>query len=191
MAALAIIALLAIFFVIKYNSFVKKEEAVGKQFSNLQSEYQRRLELLPNLVSVVKGSADFEQQTLVKLTEARSKAASVNVSGPVTAENFNLTEAAQADVVNSANRVIATIEKYPDLRSGQAFIRLQDQLEGTERRVKFTRRDFNEAVNAYNNSVRTFPGNIAAKIFGFKTKDGFKADAGAATAPEINFDTKK
>lgn len=187
LTALVIIALLAIFFYTSYNSLVSKDEAVTKTWNNLQSDYQRRGDLIPNLVGSVKASSDYEKETLTKLIEARANAAKVNVSGIPTTESVQNAETAQADVVNSANRVIAVIEKYPELKTTNAFVRLQDQLIGTERRIKFSRKDFNDAVMGYNKTVRSFPSSIAASVFGFKVKEGFMAQAGAEQAPEINF----
>lgn len=187
LTALAIAALLAIFFYTSYNSLVRKDESLTKTWNNVQSDYQRRLDLVPNLVNAVKASSDYEKETLTKLIEARANAAKVNVAGSPTYDDFVKSEAAQAEVANSANRVIAVIEKYPDLKTTDAFIRLQDQLIGTERRIKFSRKDFNEAVMQYNTSVRSFPSSIAASLFGFKIKNGFTADAGTDKAPEINF----
>ncbi len=187
LAALIIIALLAIFFYTSYNSLVRKEENVTKTWNNVQSDYQRRLDLVPNLVSTVKQSSEYEKDVLVKLTEARAKAATLNISGNASYENYQKTETANNEVVASANRVIAVIEKYPDIKTTTAFLRLQDQLEGTERRIKFSRKDFNEAVMGYNTAVRSFPASLAAKLFGFKVKEGFTADMGTDKAPEINF----
>lgn len=185
--ALIVIALLAIFFYTTYNTLVGKQENVNKTWNNVQSDYQRRLDLIPNLVGAVKASSDYEKETLTKLIEARSKAAQVNVTGSPTYDAYKKSEEANAAVVNSANQVIAVIEKYPDLKTTNSFVRLQDQLIGTERRIKFSRKDFNEAVRAYNKSVRSFPANIVAKLFGFSVKEGFEADMGADKAPEINF----
>jgi len=185
--AVIVIALVAIFFFITYNGLVKKDEGVTKTWNNVQSDYQRRLDLIPNLVGAVKASSDYEKETLTKLIEARSKAASLNVTGSPTYDNYKKTEAANAEVAVSANKVIAVIEQYPDLKTTSSFVRLQDQLIGTERRIKFSRNDFNEAVMNYNKSVRSFPSSIAAGLFGFKVKEGFTADMGTATAPEINF----
>ena len=169
---------------------MKNEEAVTKTYNNLQSDYQRRLELIPNLVAVVRGSTEYERETLLKLVEARAKAGQIISATKVSADTYNKTEQVQAEVASSANRLIATIEKYPDLKTDKSFIRLQDQLEGTERRIKFSRKDFNDAVALYNKQVRSFPKNIAAKLFGFNLKEGFKADAGTDNAPEIDFNTK-
>jgi LemA protein len=138
-------------------------------------------------VGTVKASTDYEKETLTKLIEARAKAAQVNVTGSPTYDAYKKSEEANAAVVASANQVIAVIEKYPDLKSTNSFVRLQDQLIGTERRIKFSRKDFNEAVMSYNTTVRKFPVNIAASLFGFKAKEGFEADMGADKAPEINF----
>ncbi|GAB2818328.1 LemA family protein [Ferruginibacter profundus] len=187
LTAVIIIALLAIFFFTSYNSLVKKQEQVTKTWNNVQSDYQRRLDLVPNLVSTVKASSDYENQTLIKLVEARAKAAQLNVTGDASYENYKKTEAANAELVASANKVIAVIEKYPDLKTTASFVRLQDQLEGTERRIKFSRNDFNQAVMEYNKTVRSFPSSIAASVFGFKLKEGFQADMGTEKAPEIIF----
>ena len=146
LTALIIIALLAIFFYTTYNSLVKKEENVTKTWNNVQSDYQRRLDLIPNLVSTVRASSEYEKDVLVKLAEARAKATGVNVSGSPTYDDYKKTEEANAEVAASANRVIAVIEKYPDIKTTTSFVRLQDQLIGTERRIKFSRKDFNEAI---------------------------------------------
>jgi LemA protein len=185
--ALIAIALLAIFFYTTYNSLVGRQENVTKTWNNVQSDYQRRLDLIPNLVNTVKASSDYEKETLTKLIEARAKAAQVNVTGSPTYDAYKKAEEANGEVAASANRVIAVIEKYPDLKTANSFVRLQDQLIGTERRIKFSRKDFNEAVMGYNKSVRSFPSNIAAKLFGFTIKEGFTADMGTDKAPEINF----
>jgi LemA protein len=187
LAALIIIALLAIFFYTSYNSLVRKQEQVTKTWNNVQSDYQRRVDLVPNLVSTVKQSSEYEKDVLVKLTEARAKAATVNVSGDASYENYKKTEAANSEVAIAANRVIAVIEKYPDVKTTTGFLRLLDQLEGTERRIKFSRKDFNEAVMGYNKAVRSFPASLVAKLFGFKIKEGFTADMGTDKAAEINF----
>lgn len=187
LTALIVIALLAIFFYTSYNSLVRKDENLTKTWNNVQSDYQRRLDLVPNLVNAVKASSDYEKETLTKLIEARANAAKVNVSGSPTYDDFVKSETAQAEVASSANRVIAVIEKYPDLKTTNAFVRLQDQLIGTERRIKFSRKSFNEAVMEYNTAVRSFPSSMAASLFGFKLKAGFTADAGTDKAPEINF----
>jgi LemA protein len=187
LTALIVIALPAIFFYTTYNSLVSKQENVTKTWNNVQSDYQRRLDLIPNLVNTVKASSDYEKETLTKLIEARTKASQVNVTGSPTYDAYKKVEEANGEVASSANRVIAVIEKYPDLKTANSFVRLQDQLIGTERRIKFSRKDFNEAVMGYNKAVRSFPASIAAKLFGFSIKEGFTADMGTDKVPEINF----
>jgi LemA protein len=182
------VALLLLYTIITYNGFISKEEAVTKTWNNLQSNYQRRADLIPNLVNAVKGSTDYEKETLTKLIESRAAVSAIKVSNTApTADEVASQEQTNAEMVTAANRVIGVIEKYPDLKSTNAFVKLQDQLVGSERRVKFARKDFNDAVMTYNKSARSFPSSIIASIFGFAVKDGFKADAGAETAPEIKF----
>ncbi|MEN9571162.1 MAG: hypothetical protein RL172_2393 [Bacteroidota bacterium] len=183
-----VLALLAIYIVSTYNTLVKKEEKVKQQWSEVQNAYQRRIDLVPNLVNVVKGQADFEKTTLEQIAAARAKADAINQSATeLTPEKHNLTTQAQAELVQAANRLIAVVEKYPTLSGTQAFKGLQTQLEGTERRVKFARKDFNEAVASYNSSVRGFPASIFAGMLGFKAKDGFQSDAGADKTIEVKF----
>ena len=185
---IAILVIIAIDIGISYNRLVGRDENVKLNWGNLQNAYQRRLDLTPNLVSVVKASSEYEKQTLEQLAAARAKAMQVSgqTSG-LSAANYQQSEQAQAEVVNSVNRVIAVIEKYPDLKSTKGFLYLQSQLEGTERRIKVSRNDFNEAVAGYNKMVRSFPTSITASMFGFKSKEGFKSEVGADTAPEIKF----
>lgn len=183
----AILIALAIISIVTYNGLVKKEEKVKLQWSEMQNAYQRRIDLIPNLVNVVKGQTDFEKTTLEKITEARAKAAATNVSSELTAEQLKQNETAQSELAGATNNLIAVIEKYPTLTGTEAFRGLQTQLEGTERRVKFARKDFNEAVAAYNSSVRSFPTSLLAGVFGFKSKEGFQADAGTEKATEIKF----
>ena len=152
----------------------------------MQNAYQRRLDLIPNLVNVVKGGADFEQSTLQKIAAARAKAQSLTVTN-VTAENVSNVTAAQNELAQEAMRLVAVIEKYPDLKGAKAFLDLQAQLEGTERRIKFARKDFNEAIQDYNSRVKTFPTKLVAGILGFLAKEGFVADDGAEKAVEIKF----
>ncbi len=177
-----IVVVLGIYFIVAYNGFVKKDVKVKQQWSEVQNAYQRRLDLIPNVVNVVKGGADFEKTTLQKIAEARASAAS-----GATASNYNKVTAAQNEVASATNRLLINVENYPQLQGAKAFRDLQVQLEGTERRVKFARKDFNAAVADYNNAVRNFPGKIVASITGFPPLDGFAADAGADKAVEINF----
>lgn len=183
----AVLLVLVIWIVSSYNGFVSKEEAVKKQWSEVQNTYQRRLDLIPNLVNVVKGQADFEKTTLEQIASARAKALSGMSNSELTPENYNGQEQAQNELAGAANKMIIMIENYPVLKGSSAYAGLQTQLEGTERRVKVARKDFNGAVADYNKSVRGFPGSIIAKLFGFKAKEGFQADAGADKAVEIKF----
>ena len=183
----AVIILLGIYMVVTYNGLVKKEEKVKLQWNEVQNAYQRRMDLVPNLVNVVQGGAQYEQTTLQKVTEARAKATSINVSGDVTADNYNKQIAAQDELAGAANRLMIAIEKYPDLTGTKAFTGLQTQLEGTERRIKVARKDFNAAIADYNSTVRGFPVKIVAPILGFKPREGFSADAGTDKSVEIKF----
>jgi LemA protein len=183
-----ILILLAIFFIVTYNGLVKKEELVKLQWNEVQNAYQRRIDFIPNVVNVVKGQADFEQTTIQQLTEARAKASAVNVAaGELTADNFNQQSAAQDGLAAATNRLLITVEKYPELQGAAAFKGLQTQLEGTERRIKIARKDFNVAIADYNSSVRSFPTKIVAGMLGFKSKEGFQSDAGADKSVEIKF----
>ena len=181
----AILVLLIIFSVVTYNSLVTKEEKVKQQWAEVQNTYQRRLDLIPNLVNVVKGASGFEQSTLVEISEARAKALSGLNNTELTADNFKKQSDLQDTLAATANRVIVMIEKYPVLKGTSAYSGLQVQLEGTERRIKFARNDFNDAVAAYNKKVRSFPSSIVAGLFGFKKKEGFEAAAGTDKAIEI------
>ncbi len=183
----AVLLVLVIWIVSSYNGFVSKEEAVKKQWSEVQNTYQRRLDLIPNLVNVVKGQADFEKTTLEQIASARAKALSGMSNSELTPENYNGQEQAQNELAGAANKMIIMIENYPVLKGSSAYAGLQTQLEGTERRVKVARKDFNGAVADYNKAVRGFPGSIIAKLFGFKAKEGYQADAGADKAVEIKF----
>jgi len=182
----AIVILVAGWFIITYNSLVKKDEKVKNKWSEVQNAYQRRMDLIPSLVNVVKGSTNYEQTTLVEVTEARSKAASINVTG-INADSYNQQAAAQDALAASSNKLLVTIEKYPELKSTDAFKGLQVQLEGTERRIKFARKDFNAAIADYTNSVQHIPSSIVAAIMGFQPKDGFQADTGTDKSVEIKF----
>ena len=183
-----VILVIGIFLITTYNGLVKKDEKVKLQWNEVQNAYQRRLSLIPNIVNVVKGVSEFEQTTLEKITQARSKAASVNINAnTVSADEFNQQAAAQDELASITNNLIIRIEKYPTLKGTAAYSGLQTQLEGTERRIKVARKDFNEAINAYNSSVRSFPTKLVAGIFGFTEKTGFQSDAGADKSIEIKF----
>jgi LemA protein len=172
------------------NSVPTAEEQVNAAWGNLQADYQRRADLVPNLVNTVKGYAQQERTVLTQVTEARAKASSIqlnasDLSDPAKVQAF---QNAQAQLGGSLGRLLATFEAYPDLKSNQNFLALQDQLEGTENRINASRRDYNEAVRSYNTRIRTFPDAIGAKIFyGAKPKVPFEAAAAAQQAPTVNF----
>jgi LemA protein len=174
------------------NSVPTAEEQVNAAWGNLQADYQRRADLIPNLVNTVKGYAQQEKSVLTQVTEARAKASSIqlnagDLSDPAKVQAF---QNAQSQLGGSIGRLLATFEAYPDLKSNQNFLALQDQLEGTENRINASRRDYNEAVRAYNTRIRTFPDAIGAKVFyGAKPKVPFEAAAAAQTAPTVNFNT--
>lgn len=171
-----------------YNSMVSLDENVKAKWANVQSDYQRRSDLIPNLVNTVKGAANFEQQTLTQVVQARAKATSIQIDpNNITPEKLAEFQQAQAGVTGALGRLLAVAENYPDLKTSQNFMDLQKQLEGTENRIKVSRNDFNTAVQEFNSSVRRFPNLIFAGMFGFKTREGFKADEGAEKAPEVKF----
>jgi LemA protein len=161
---------------------------VKTKWSNVQSDYQRRADLIPNLVSTVKGAANFEQTTLTNVIEARAKATSVNVSSEnLTPEKIQQFQQAQNQLGGALSRLLVVAEQYPQLQATQNFRDLQAQLEGTENRIKVSRNDFNAAVQEYNSVVRRFPNNLFAGMFGFQVKEGFVADAGSQKAPKVEF----
>lgn len=171
-----------------YNGLVKQDEGVKRAWNNVQTEYQNRSDLVGNLVNTVKGAANFEQQTLVKLVEARAKATSVNINADnLTPENIAKFQQAQGELSGSLSRLLAVVENYPDLKANQNFLQLQGQLESIENNIKNSRKNFNDEINVYNTKVRSFPMNLLAGMFGFHAKEGFKADAGSEKAPTVDF----
>ena len=182
-----ILAVLILYFGVTYNSLVKKEEKVKQDWSDLQSTYQRRLDLIPNLVSVVKGVSEFERSVLQKVAEARSNALAGTTQQEVTGENYKRQKQLQDSLAVNVNRMILLIEAYPELQALKSYLALQDQLVGTERRIVVAARDFNESVYEYNRSVRAFPTNIVAGISSFKQKEGFESVAGAEKPVEVKF----
>ena len=182
----AVLILLGIYIIVTYNSLVKKEEKVKQQWSEVQSTYQRRLDLVPNLVNVVKGVSDFEQSTLEKIAAARSNALAGRTD-VISAENYDKQRILQDSLAAATNRLIILIEKYPVLKGTTAYSGLQTQLEGTERRIKVARNDFNESVAEYNTTVRGGSSLLVAKLFGFKPREGFQAVAGSDKVVEIKF----
>jgi LemA protein len=172
-----------------YNGLVGQREAVNKSFANLQSQYQRRADLVPNLVNTVKGAANFEQGTLTDVVEARAKATSVSIdASTATPEQLAQYQSSQGELSQALGRLLAVTENYPELKAVAAFQDLQAQLEGTENRITVARNDFNQSASGYNARIQTFPTNITAGIFGFDKFTYFEADEGAENAPTVNFE---
>ncbi len=172
-----------------YNSLVAAEEQVETSWANVETQYQRRADLIPNLVNTVQGAADFEQETLQSVTEARAKATSINIepgdlSDPQKIQQF---QQAQSQLSGALSRLLAVSENYPELRATEAFRDLQAQLEGTENRITVARRDYNEAVRQYNTQIRQFPTVLVASMAGFDRRAPFEAEEGAEEAPEVQF----
>lgn len=185
---IVIAAILVLFGCGKYNSLVNKDEAVKEKWGVVQSSYQRRADLIPNLVATVKGAANFEQETLEKVTQARASATQIKLdASDLTPEKLQQYQQAQGQLGAALGRLLAVSENYPELKANANFQNLQAQLEGTENRINVARNDFNAVVKEYNSAVRTFPNNIIAGIGGFKQKPYFEADQGAATAPQVKF----
>jgi LemA protein len=185
---LGIVVIFVLAGISKYNGFVKKEEAVTAQWANVENVYQRRTDLIPNLVATVKGYAEHEQNTLTAVVEARAKATSVTLqANELTEANIAAFQQAQDGLSGALSRLLVSIERYPDLKANQNFLELQAQLEGTENRIAVERRKYNEEAQAFNAAIRYFPSNIIASICGFEKKGYFKAAEGAEKAPEVHF----
>lgn len=190
--ALAIVVIVGFLGCNGYNGLVKQDESLKKAWNNVNTEYQNRSDLVGNLVNTVKGAANFEQKTLTDVVNARAKATSVNINAEnLTPDKIAEFQAAQAQLSGSLSRLLATVEAYPTLKATEGFAKLQTQLEGIENGIKNARKIFNDEVNIYNTKVRSFPMNILGGMFGFKAKDGFKADAGAEKKVDVNFDDLK
>lgn len=171
-----------------YNGLVNKDESVSTAWSNLQAQYQRRADLIPNLVSTVKGYAKHESETLENVVAARAKATQITLNADnLTAEKLKEYQTAQGELSQALGRLLAVSENYPQLQASENFSELQAQLEGTENRITESRRLYNEEVKTYNVSVRRFPTNIVANLFGFEKKTQFEAEAGAEKAPKVQF----
>ncbi|MDU0889308.1 MAG: LemA family protein [Haemophilus parainfluenzae] len=171
-----------------YNGLVKAETEIDSVWANVESSYQRRADLIPNLVNTVKGQANFEQQTLTNVIEARAKATQTKIDpSNLTEEQLNEFQQNQNQVGSALSRLLVTVEQYPQLKANEGFMNLQAQLEGTENRINVARNKFNEAARIYNEKLRQFPTKLAAMIFGFKAKPYFKSATGAENAPTVNF----
>lgn len=171
-----------------YNSMVEKEEAVNTAWSNVENQYQRRADLISNLVNTVKGYASHEQETLESVVNARSKATQITLNADeLTPEKLKAYQAAQGEVGSALSRLLAVTENYPELKANENFQELQAQLEGTENRISVERRNFNQVTQDYNTYIRKFPNNLFAGMFGFDKKPYFEAEAGSQKAPEVKF----
>lgn len=171
-----------------YNTMVTLDEGISSQWAQVENAYQRRADLIPNLVNTVKGYADFEKETLIQVIEARSKATSVNIDpGNITPEAISQFQNAQAGLSSALSRLMVVVERYPELKANQNFLELQAQLEGTENRIAVERRKFNEATRQYNTYIRKFPKNIVAGIFDFDKKTYFEAEEEAKEVPVVEF----
>lgn len=184
----ALIIVIASWFISLYNGLVRKDEAAQAAWSQVENVYQRRMDLVPNLVNTVKGAADFERATLEDVVAARASASQVKIdANTLTEENIAAFQKAQDALSGSLSRLLLTVERYPELKATENFRDLQAQLEGTENRIAVERKKFNEAVRAYNTAIRRFPRNMVAKMFGFEKKGYFEAAEGAENAPEVSF----
>lgn len=172
-----------------YNNAIELENKAETAWSNVESSYQRRMDLIPNLVNTVKGAADFERGTLTDVIEARAKATSINVDASnLSAAQVQQFQQAQGELSSALSRLLVNVERYPQLTATQSFRDLQAQLEGTENRINVARNRYNEAVNAFNTKIERFPNNLFAGMFGFEEMVRFEADAGAEKAPEVEFE---
>ena len=184
----AVFLAIGAFVITKYNSLVAQDENVNKAWGNVETQYQRRSDLIPNLVETVKGYASHEKTTLESVMNARSKATQIQMNvNDLSEQKLQQYRQAQGEITAALGRLIALSENYPDLKANENFKDLQVQLEGTENRISESRRQFNEAVQHYNMTVRTFPGNLIAGLFGFEKKNGFVAETGSEKAPQVNF----
>jgi LemA protein len=185
---IGVVVILVLWIFSSYNGLVTKDEAVSSQWANVESQYQRRMDLIPNLVNTVKGYADFEQETLTKVIEARSNATAVKIDpSNITPEALAQFQQAQDGISSTLSRLLVVVERYPDLKANQNFLDLQAQLEGTENRIAVERQRFNEVAQTYNGAVRKFPGVVVASLFGFERRGYFESAKGAENAPTVDF----
>ena len=185
---LIVAAIVVVWGITGYNGLVSMDEGVQTKWADVETQYQRRADLIPNLVNTVKGYAAHESETLQAVVEARAKATSVNIDpSNMSAEQIANFQKAQDGVSSALGRLLVTVEKYPDLKANENFRELQAQLEGTENRISVARRDYNEAARKYNTTLRSFPKNILAGMFGFEKKAYFEAQEGSEQAPTVQF----
>ena len=184
----AVVAIAVLWVINSYNRMVTAEEAVTTEWANVESQYQRRADLIPNLVSTVKGYATHESETLEAVVNARAKATQTTLDiNNFSREEFEKYQAAQGELNSALGRLMMITENYPDLKANQNFRDLQEQLEGTENRIHVTRQAYNNKARAYNTMIRRFPNNILSRMFGFEIVTYFKSDAEASKAPQVNF----
>jgi LemA protein len=194
LVVLGVVVILVLYVVMSYNGIVGAEQAVEEKWSQVQNAYQRRADLIPNLVATVKGAANFEQSTLTQVVEARSRIG--QISPQATAEilndpqKFAQLQQAQDGLSSAISRLLVVVERYPELKAVETFQNLMVQVEGSENRISTERRNFNLAARDYNTRIKRFPGNIFANLFGFQSKPYFEATAGAETAPKVDFGTR-
>ncbi|MCX7833406.1 MAG: LemA family protein [Ignavibacteria bacterium] len=181
------------FFGCNYNRLVRLEETVKQAWAQVENQYQRRMDLIPNLIKTVQGAADFERTVLTEVTDARSKAGQmqINANDLTDPDKFAKFQQAQDQLSSAISRLLVVVERYPEIKSNQNFLELQAQLEGTENRISVERKNFNEAVQAFNSKVRSFPTNIIAGMFGFKQMEYFKGREGSDRPPDVNFEFDK
>ena len=185
---IVVIVLVALWGISSYDGLVGMDENVSNKWANVETQYQRRSDLIPNLVNTVKGYAKHESQTLEAVMAARSQATQVKIDpSNCTPEQLAACQKAQGDVTTALGKLLAITENYPDLKANQNFLELQSQLEGTENRINVARKDFNDSAKKYNTSLRRFPRNIIASMFGFEKRNYFEAEAGAEKAPKVEF----
>ena len=185
---IVVIVLVALWGISSYNGLVGMDENVSNKWANVETQYQRRSDLIPNLVNTVKGYAKHESQTLEAVMAARSQATQVKIApSNCTPQQLAAYQKAQGDVTTALGKLLAITENYPDLKANQNFLELQSQLEGTENRINVARKDFNDSAKKYNTSLRRFPRNIIASMFGFEKRNYFEAEAGAEKAPKVEF----
>lgn len=185
---IVVIVLVALWGISSYNGLVSMDENVSNQWANVETQYQRRSDLIPNLVNTVKGYAKHESQTLEAVMAARSQATQVKIDpSNCTPQQLAAYQKAQGDVTTALGKLLAITENYPDLKANQNFLELQSQLEGTENRINVARKDFNDTAKKYNTSLRSFPRNIVASMCGFEKRAYFEAEAGAEKAPKVEF----
>lgn len=185
---IVVIVLVALWGISSYNGLVSMDENVSNSWANVETQYQRRSDLIPNLVNTVKGYAKHESQTLEAVMAARSQATQVKIDpSNCTPQQLAAYQKAQGNVTTALGKLLAITENYPDLKANQNFLELQSQLEGTENRINVARKDFNDSAKEYNTSLRRFPRNIIASMFGFEKRNYFEAEAGAEKAPKVEF----